>query len=143
GIELAMSKRCAEQIPFCIVLLDLNGFKQVNDTHGHLAGDDLLKAFSAELQAHFRSSDIIGRWGGDEFIIVTNGDLNEACNCIERVRKWAFGTYKVKAPTGTFQVKVSASVGMAAWDMREDIPRLISRADEAMYSEKSLRTVSR
>jgi diguanylate cyclase (GGDEF)-like protein len=143
GIELAMSKRCEEQIPFCIVLLDLNGFKQVNDTHGHLAGDDLLKAFSSELQAHFRAGDIIGRWGGDEFIIVTNGDLNEARNCVARVRKWAFGAYKVKTPNGTFQVQVSASVGMAAWDMQEDIPHLISRADEAMYSEKPLRAVAR
>ncbi|HVY92462.1 MAG TPA: GGDEF domain-containing protein, partial [Bryobacteraceae bacterium] len=78
GIEVAMSKRTAEKIPFCIVILDLNGFKQVNDTYGHLAGDDLLKEFSAELQAHFRAGDIIGRWGGDEFIIVTKGDLNDA-----------------------------------------------------------------
>ncbi len=143
GIELAMSRRAAEKIPFCIVILDLNGFKQVNDTYGHLAGDDLLKEFSAELQAHFRSGDIIGRWGGDEFIIVTNGDLNDARNCVERVRKWAFGVYKVKTPSGSFQVQVSASVGVAAWDLREDIPNLISRADEAMYNEKPLRAAAR
>lgn len=143
GIELAMSKRCGEKIPFCIVLLDLNPFKQVNDTYGHLAGDDLLKAFSSELQAHFRAGDVIGRWGGDEFVIVTNGDLNDARNCIERVRKWAFGAYKVKTPTGSFQVQVSAAVGMAVWDLQEDIPHLISRADESMYREKSLRPVSR
>jgi diguanylate cyclase (GGDEF)-like protein len=143
GIEAAMEKRCDEKIPFCIVILDLNGFKQVNDTHGHLAGDDLLKAFSAELQAHFRAGDIIGRWGGDEFIIVTNGVLQEARNCVERVRKWAFGAYKVKTPNGSFQVQVSASVGMASWDLREDIPHLISRADEAMYSEKPLRAAAR
>ncbi|HXE64336.1 MAG TPA: GGDEF domain-containing protein [Bryobacteraceae bacterium] len=143
GIEVAMSKRCGEQIPFCIVLLDLNGFKQVNDTHGHLAGDDLLRAFSVELQAHFRAGDVIGRWGGDEFVIVTNGDLNDARNCVERVRKWAFGAYKVKTPGGSFQVQVSASIGMAAWDLQEDIPHLISRADTAMYDEKSLRAVAR
>ncbi|HVW07574.1 MAG TPA: GGDEF domain-containing protein [Bryobacteraceae bacterium] len=143
GIELAMAKRAGEKIPFCIVLLDLNGFKQVNDTYGHLAGDDLLREFSAELQAHFRAGDIIGRWGGDEFIIVTNGDLNDARHCVERVRKWAFGAYKVKTPNGTFQVQVSASVGTAAWDLQEDIPRLISRADEAMYSEKPLRAAAR
>jgi diguanylate cyclase (GGDEF)-like protein len=143
GIEMAMSKRCGEKIPFCVVLLDLNGFKQVNDTYGHLAGDDLLKAFSSELQAHFRAGDIIGRWGGDEFIIVTNGDPQDARNCVERVRKWAFGAYKVKTPNGSFQVQVSASVGIAAWDLQEDIPALISRADEAMYCEKPLRAVLR
>jgi diguanylate cyclase (GGDEF)-like protein len=136
GIESAMSARREEKIPSCIVLLDLNGFKAVNDTYGHLAGDDLLKAFSAKLQAHFRAGDLIGRWGGDEFIIVTNGDLADAQNCVERVRKWAFGTYKVKNPTGTYQVRVRASVGIAAWDFQEEIARLICRADEAMYREK-------
>lgn len=139
GIEAAMTARCEEKIPFSIVILDLNGFKQVNDTHGHLAGDDLLKAFSAELQAHFRTGDIIGRWGGDEFIIVMNGSLNDAQNSVERVRKWAFGLYKIKTPKGIHQVQVTASVGMAAWDMREDIPQLLSRADDAMYLQKPIR----
>ncbi|HEU5022427.1 MAG TPA: diguanylate cyclase [Bryobacteraceae bacterium] len=143
GIETAMSKRCAEKIPFCVILLDLNGFKKVNDMYGHLAGDDLLKGFSSELQAHFRAGDIIGRWGGDEFIIVTNGDPQDARNCVERVRKWAFGAYKVKTPNGSFQAQVSASVGIAAWDLQEDIPTLIGRADEAMYSEKPFRAAMR
>jgi diguanylate cyclase (GGDEF)-like protein len=143
GIEVAMSKRWEEKIPFCIVMLDLNGFKQVNDTWGHLAGDDLLTAFSAELQAHFRAGDMIGRWGGDEFIIVVNGDLNDARNCVERVRKWAFGAYKVQTPQGVFPVQVSASIGMAAWDLQEEIPQLIRRADEAMYNEKPVRTAMR
>jgi diguanylate cyclase (GGDEF)-like protein len=136
GIESAIAKRREEAQPFCIVLLDLNSFKPVNDTYGHVAGDDLLKQFAAELRAQFRSADVIGRWGGDEFMVLVNGEPGEARNCVERVRKWAFGTYKVKTPRGTCTVELSASIGIAAWDLKEDLTQLVSRADESMYDEK-------
>jgi GGDEF domain-containing protein len=55
---------------------------------------------------------------------------------VERVRKWAFGTYKVKTPRGTCTVELSASIGIAAWDLKEDLTHLVSRADESMYDEK-------
>lgn len=136
GIESAVARRREDGRPFCVVLLDLNSFKPVNDNHGHLAGDDLLKQFSTELRAQFRSGDIIGRWGGDEFIAVVDGDPAEARNCVDRVRKWAFGTYKVKTSRGTCAVELSASIGIAAWDLREDLSQLVARADESMYEEK-------
>lgn len=63
-IELAIT----EQRPFCVVVLDLDGFKQVNDTHGHTVGDALLVQFSEEVRTNIRSTDIAGRWGGDEFV---------------------------------------------------------------------------
>jgi diguanylate cyclase (GGDEF)-like protein len=136
GIETAIAKRREEGQAFCIVLLDLNSFKPVNDTYGHVAGDDLLRQFAAELRAQFRSTDVIGRWGGDEFIVLVNGDPVEARNCVERVRKWAFGIYKVKTPRGTCAVELSASIGIAAWDLKEELTQLVSRADESMYDEK-------
>ncbi|MGD1070290.1 MAG: GGDEF domain-containing protein [Bryobacteraceae bacterium] len=140
GIESAIAKRREEGRPFCIILLDLNSFKPVNDNYGHMAGDDLLKQFSAEMRAQFRSSDLIGRWGGDEFIVVMDGDPGEARNCVDRVRKWAFGTYKVKTPRGTCAVELSASIGIAVWDRSEDLTQLVSRADESMYEEKRNRS---
>jgi diguanylate cyclase (GGDEF)-like protein len=136
GIEAAMTARVEERIPFCLVMFDLNDYKSVNDTYGHLAGDDVLKQFSAELRTHFRPNDLIGRWGGDEFIVVMNGDLVDAGKCVERVRKWAFGDYKIKGGRETHQVQVSASIGIAAWDRQESLEDLISRADRAMYEEK-------
>jgi diguanylate cyclase (GGDEF)-like protein len=138
GIESAIAKRREEGQPFCVVLLDLNSFKPVNDTYGHVAGDDLLRQFAMELRAQFRSTDVIGRWGGDEFIVLVNGDPGEARNCVERVRKWAFGTYKVRTPRGTCAVELSASIGIAAWDLKEELTQLVSRADESMYDEKRI-----
>jgi diguanylate cyclase (GGDEF)-like protein len=136
GIETAIARQREQGRPFCVVLLDLNSFKPVNDNYGHVAGDDLLKQFSTELRAQFRSTDLIGRWGGDEFMVVVDGSSAEAQSCVDRVRKWAFGTYKVKTSQGTFAVELSASIGIAAWDHKEESMQLVSRADESMYDEK-------
>jgi len=136
GIELSMTTRLEAKVPFCVVVLDLNSFKPVNDNYGHLAGDDLLKQFSAELRAQFRPADLIGRWGGDEFIIVMNGGPGDAQNSVDRVRKWAFGTYKVQTSRGTCPVELSASIGLAEWDRSETMEQLLGRADQSMYQEK-------
>ena len=137
GIETAMEKRREYGRPFCVILLDLNSFKPVNDTYGHAAGDDLLKQFSAELHTHFRPTDLIGRWGGDEFIIVFNDDLQHAQSCIESLRKWAFGSYKVTCAKGTCPVLLSAATGVAVWDPHETITELLRRADaESVYENK-------
>lgn len=140
GLELAMAERWEAKAPFCVIVLDLNSFKPVNDTYGHLAGDDLLKQFSVELRAQFRPADPIGRWGGDEFIIVMNGGPADAHNSVERVRKWAFGTYKIKTSRGLFPVELTASIGIAVWDLQEDVAQLLSRADESMYREKGAKS---
>jgi diguanylate cyclase (GGDEF)-like protein len=139
GIELAMAKRSEAKIPYCVVMLDLDSFKPVNDNYGHSAGDDLLTQFSVELHAHCRSTDLIGRWGGDEFIILMTGDRSDAQNCADRIRRWAFGTYKVKTARGTCPIELSASVGIAVWDLQEDAAQLLTRADQSMYAQKRAR----
>jgi len=76
-------------------MIDLNGFKKINDTYGHLAGDELLKQFATELNQNSRSGDLVGRWGGDEFIVVLPGNLLCAKAHIERVQKRVFGKYTI------------------------------------------------
>ena len=75
NVEERIESRIAKGMPFCVVILDLDKFKSVNDGHGHLAGDSLLKQFSKELRSSSRSVDTVGRWGGDEFILVLDCDF--------------------------------------------------------------------
>jgi diguanylate cyclase len=130
--------RIAHQQTFCVMMIDLNHFKQVNDTYGHPAGDSLLKQLSQELRSNLRSSDVAGRWGGDEFIIILDCDLAGA-NCqVDRMRKWVLGEYTVQRAAGAGEVKVpvDASIGLAQWQKGETMEKLIERADTAMYEEK-------
>ncbi len=70
--EKLMARRIQAGRPFCIILFDLDNFKQVNDRHGHHVGDHILKAFSNRLASQFRRDDVPCRWGGDEFLVVMN-----------------------------------------------------------------------
>ncbi len=76
--EGRMEWHVAQQETYCVMLLDLDCFKQVNDKHGHAAGDDLLRKFSEELQKNMRSTDVVARWGGDEFVVILTCDLEAA-----------------------------------------------------------------
>jgi diguanylate cyclase (GGDEF)-like protein len=138
GIETKMGRRIAAKHPFCVVMLDLNGFKQVNDSYGHLVGDDLLKQFSAELRSASRSTDAVGRWGGDEFIVVMEGGLTEAQSHLERMQKWVFGGYTVQLEGAGPKVDMDAAVGMVEWQPGETIKQVLGRADAIMYQQKAI-----
>ena len=138
NVEERIEWRMAHKQTFCIIILDLNQFKPVNDTYGHVAGDNLLKQFAQELRENLRSSDIAGRWGGDEFIVVLDCDISGSGKQIERMRKWVFGEYSLQAGAEQVKVKVEAAVGVAEWKQGESIQQLVQRADAAMYREKSL-----
>lgn len=135
-VEQAIAARLAGDRPFAVLLLDLNGFKQINDTHGHQAGDDALKQFGTELKSVFRSGDVVGRWGGDEFMVVVDGGESDATTCVERIRTWAFGDYTLASARGTFKVPMSAAVGVAARHPGDTTRHLVERADAAMYQNK-------
>ena len=136
-IEERIEGRIEQQSVFCVGILDLEHFKQVNDTYGHPAGDDLLRQFSQELKSNSRANDIVGRWGGDEFIIILDCDLAGSKTQLERVQKWALGEYTIKVGgSKTVKLKVDASVGIAQWKPGQSLNDLISSADAAMYPEK-------
>jgi diguanylate cyclase (GGDEF)-like protein len=138
NVEERIAWRMERQQPFCVAVLDVNRLKHVNDTYGHLAGDHLLQQFSKELRSGCRSTDVVGRWGGDEFILVLDGDASAAEPQIERLRKWVFGEYSVKPGPDAkeFKISVDASVGLAQWKPTETLEQVIERADAAMYKEK-------
>ena len=136
-VERQIQLRVEQAQPFCVIVFDLNGFKQINDLHGHLAGDEVLKQFATELRSFFRSTDAVGRWGGDEFMVVMDGGLNEAKSRIDKIREWVYGDYTFQVEGKSRQVSVSAAVGMAAWKLGETAKQVFGRADAAMYEQKS------
>ena len=140
SVEERIEWRIVNRQAFCVAMLDLNRLKRINDKYGHLAGDNLLKQFSHELKSSLRSTDIVGLWGGDEFIVVMDCDLAGANAQLERMQKWVFGEYTIRPGKGNADVKVTAdaAIGLARWEEGENLPKLIERADAAMYQQKKL-----
>jgi diguanylate cyclase (GGDEF)-like protein len=136
-VENEIERRIAAGGPLSVAIVDIDDFKQVNDVHGHLVGDDLLRQFAGELKSACRSTDRNGRWGGDEFILVLGSRLREAETQIERLREWVCGTYPVQTRSGPMKLKLEASIGLAEHRMGERMNDLLARADAAMYARKS------
>jgi len=137
-VERQIEQRIAGGAVFCVALIDIDGFKRVNDQHGHLMGDELLKHFGTELRLACRAMDMIGRWGGDEFLLIFDCGLMEAQTRTERLRKWICGSYTLGGRQGDIKLQVEASIGLAEHGNNEAMNGLIGRADAAMYAEKEL-----
>ncbi len=80
---------------------------------------------------------MVGRWGGDEFIVVLSCGLDEAQAHIARVKEWAFGDYTVKIGNNSRKVSVNAAIGVAEWKPKETVAQMLARADRAMYQQKT------
>jgi len=137
SVENLIEARMCAGGKFCIAIVDIDDFKKVNDDHGHMAGDELLKQFAGELRSVCHSSDVIGRWGGDEFIILFNRDLSEAVAQRDRLQKWVCGNYSLQSGATTVKINVEASIGLAEHRPGEQLRDLFARADSAMYENKA------
>ena len=118
-----------------MLYIDLDGFKPVNDTHGHQAGDLLLKVFSQRLHGAVRTADTAARLGGDEFAVLLHGPIDHEGveTALARIRA------ELDVPVdlgGGRSAKVGASIGVAFSSPETDIDGLIRRADLAMYTAK-------
>lgn len=128
-VELKKQKRYKES--FSVILLDIDYFKNVNDTHGHLMGDLILKEFALILKDAIRDTDFVGRWGGEEFIIVCpKTDKNGALVLAEHLRD------KIENSLFTAVEKKTASFGIAECEDDDDIASIIDNADKALYKAK-------
>ena len=127
-------RACSAGKHVALAFLDVDNFKDVNDTLGHSAGDELLVHFAQRLRAQIQPDDMLGRLGGDEFVIVLpNCDASEASAVASRITE----ALAVPLQIGTKQVPMSASMGISIYpDNATDIDALIQQADAAMYKAK-------
>jgi diguanylate cyclase (GGDEF)-like protein len=127
--------RARRGAPLAVLLIDLDGFKQVNDVHGHAAGDYLLVTIAQRLHAGVRGGDTAARIGGDEFAVVLDGmdAEQDATSVAERLLA------SITAPVrmGEVELHPGASVGVTTWQGQSDVDTLLQEADAAMYAAKT------
>lgn len=122
--------------PFCLMMLDLDHFKSVNDEYGHQSGDAVLKSISEILKDVFRITDLIARYGGEEFaVLLRDVELAEGKEIAERTRK-SIEDYDFTVPGKEGPLKRTTSIGIAEYNGEEDANSFIRRADKALYDAK-------
>jgi diguanylate cyclase (GGDEF)-like protein len=117
-----------------VVVIDLDHFKAVNDTHGHAMGDDVLRLFAATASGDLRTDDTLARYGGDEFVMLLPRTGGEAFAIAERIRV-AFA--KATGLLGALVIQPTLSIGIATGSLTNDtLDTILQRADEALYRSK-------
>ena len=130
----AMHEARREPKPLTALLLDLDRFKVLNDTYGHLAGDQVLNGFAQDLKSCLRHADIVCRWGGEEFIVLLKDtDGQTGLIIAEKIRRY------VEQQSYTYNgqiLRVTVSIGLTTLQPDDTLHTLLSRADHAMYRAK-------
>jgi diguanylate cyclase (GGDEF)-like protein len=123
-----------EQAPLAVVILDIDHFKRINDTHGHQVGDDVIRGVVERLQRHTRDTDVLARYGGEEFVLLLPHAGTHTRETAERLRAEVART---PVQTRNGPVDVTISVGVAyLWPSDTGTDTLLARADECLYSAK-------
>ena len=135
--QLAQAQRSGQ--PLGLLLLDVDWFKRINDEHGHLSGDRVLRELAAHLRAQLRTQDIIGRWGGEEFMALLPGTSQaQAQQLAERLRQ-SIECVRFHAHDGqSLQVSVSMGVHSSQYGAHASAEQLVREADGALYRAKEL-----
>lgn len=136
GVESAMRSAVAATRHGAVLILDLDHFKHVNDHYGHDAGDDVLAAVGQALRGCVRSFDLIGRLGGEEFVVFLPGvEAPTAREIAERMRR-AVAAQRVRTPSAGETIAVTVSIGMLVFETPQRFEDLYARADAALYKAK-------
>jgi|GEM_PF-2569892 len=132
-LEHELSRQSASSpVGVSVILFDLDHFKSVNDTYGHLVGDDVLRAVASIARERVRPSDYFGRWGGEEFLVLSAGTtITTAAEIAERLRE------AIEGHAFKHGDQVTASFGVSSLVPGDDLDSLVRRADDALYEAKS------
>lgn len=122
--------------PLAISLMDIDHFKTINDTHGHTTGDEVLRHLAARLREHIRHPDTIGRYGGEEFLIVLPN--SEADAAAEQASRLCQHIRTMQVPSNGHPISITISVGVAQYRIgQENWEQFLNRADAALYQAKN------
>jgi len=130
--DTLLAKELAYEHSFALAVLDIDNFKTMNDEHGHIIGDSILKTFVSLMRESLKKEDIIARWGGDEFIILLQD--SEHRNVWEKIDKLR---QNIQKATFAKNVSVTTSIGIAISQKNDTVESLLQRADEALYEAKN------
>jgi len=134
GIERFVETLNATRVPASVIVIDIDYFKRVNDQHGHYGGDRVLRKMGEILRAHTRNTDGLGRWGGEEFVLVCPGaSLEKAAELAEKLRQRIAQTNFIPEDP----LSITASFGVAASHAEQNFEDAFRQADEALYLAKS------
>lgn len=134
-LEKFVKRDQIDKNPLSIMMIDIDFFKKINDTYGHKAGDNVIVTVANLISASVRPSDVCGRWGGEEFLIILpNADIQEANIVAKRVLSTVED--EVIVVDGA-EIKTTVSIGISAYKDNESTTRLIERADMALYEAKN------
>ena len=125
-----LSSWCENNFDFCLLMIDIDHFKIVNDTYGHFAGDQVLVDLASIISQNIRTDDIFARWGGEEFVVLQRGDIQSGCGLGNRLR------HKIEVADFETVGHITVSIGVTSYSSGEAPAILFMRADEALYQSK-------
>ncbi|MDQ6760592.1 MAG: GGDEF domain-containing protein [Acidobacteriota bacterium] len=135
-LDRQLELRIAKNRPFCLLLLDIDQFKAINDEHGHLCGDQVLKQAAARVLEQIRARDFVCRWGGDEFVILLESGLANASVRSRQIAAWLSGPYRIPTPAGDLTLNLNVSTAAAEHVPGESPDQLFHRVDQLLYRSK-------
>ncbi|MGC1423003.1 MAG: GGDEF domain-containing protein [Terracidiphilus sp.] len=135
-VEARLQQRIEFGNPFCILMIDVHGFRGVNHEFGNLVGDLIVKEFARELRSSCRFSDLVARWAGDRFLVVIDCKAADATAQIARLQSWICGPYQVPGRSGHVSVRLSTAIGLAEFREGDNLHEILERADVALSTER-------